>query len=120
MKKSMSILLLVAAVATGYVVYRTQSPTYVAPSLAAQETIPAQLVSQPTSDEIVRVLEIDGLCDCGGCRGKLYRKLIELGGVREGAVDTEGHVSAIVRRDVDGALLESTLTFGQYTAHLRP
>jgi hypothetical protein len=120
MKKLMPILLLAAAVATGYVVYRTQGPTYVAPSLAAQETIPAQLAAQPGSDEVVRVLDVEGLCDCGGCRGKLYRALVEVAGVRAGAVDSAGCVSAIVSKDFDAAALAKALTFGQYVAHLRP
>ena len=118
MNKLLPVVLVLAAVGTAFVIYRSKAPSYVPPVVAAQETIPLRLASQPFGDEVVRVLDVEGMC-CGGCRPKIYAALVEVPGVREAAVEI-GVATAIVRKDVAVAALEQALTFDDYVAHARP
>ena len=53
---------------------------------------------------------------CDGCRGKLYRALLEVPGVVEAAVDIDsGSVAAIVPSGLDNTVLHSAVSFDKYS-----
>lgn len=119
-KLALVALILAAAGAATAIALKTKEPTYVAPQLAPKETTPLVLASQPAAGEVVRVLEVEGMC-CGGCRPKVYAAALAVAGVREAAVDQEaGTATVIVRSEVEVAALERALTFDKYEAHARP
>jgi len=120
MKAPLMFLLVAAAAAAGYIVLRAKAPTYSAPVVAEQETIPTALLSQPGEGEVVRVFDVEGMC-CGGCAPKVFKALTAQAGVRAAAVDYDTHTArAIVPADADVAELERALTFDDYVAKARP
>jgi copper chaperone CopZ len=115
MNKLLAALLLAAGMVAALVALRSKEPTYSAPAVAEQPTVPSVLSRAPAADELVHEFEVEGMC-CGGCAPKVYAAISKAAGVREAAV-TLGHARVIARADVDVAALEQVMTFGDYQAH---
>jgi copper chaperone CopZ len=111
-KLLLSLLVLAAGGAAAWIALRTPEPTYQPP-----REVPSALASQPTEGELVRTLDVEGMC-CGSCRPKVYDALAAVPGVREAAVEV-GVAQAIVDAKVEPAELEKALTFDKYVAHAR-
>jgi copper chaperone CopZ len=117
MKPFLPVVLVVAAVATAWIVLGSEGPHREA---AAKEVAPRELSSEPGPGEVVRVIEVEGMC-CFGCTDKLHAAALAVPGVREAAVDFEsGTVSALAAETVAPDALETALNFDKYTAKARP
>ena len=111
-------LLLLAGLGLGIIALRADPPTHEPPE-AEPPPAPIALTGTPPEGCVVRTLDVHGMC-CEDCGGKLYAALTDLAVVREAAVDPIlGTAMAIVPRDLDVRELESTLSFGKYTAIAR-
>jgi hypothetical protein len=112
-----------AAAALGWVALRAPAQDYVAPKateVQAHVPAPRALRSAPPEGCAIRTLDVAGMC-CTGCTGKLHARLMAEPGVVDAAVDFEqGIAQAIVPVSSDAVALERALTFGKYTATLRP
>jgi copper chaperone CopZ len=111
--KLLLVLLLASGGAAAWIALQTPEPTYSAP----RAEVPSALASKPNAGEVVRTLDVEGMC-CGSCRPKVYDALSKVPGVREAAVEL-GVASAIVDEKVEPAVLEKALTFDDYVAHAR-
>jgi len=113
------LVLVVAGAVLGTIAVRAKEPDYVVPTVEATQAIPIALTGDVPEGFAVRAFDVSGIC-CPGCGSKLSGALHAVEGVREVAVDTHaGQVSALVRADVDPAVLARALSFGEYSARLR-
>lgn len=118
MNKILLAALFLAAAGTAAVVFRAKTPTYEAPKVEQQATIPTVLASTPAAGEVVREFDVEGMC-CGGCAPKIYAAISKAPGVREAAV-VLGKATVITKSDVDVSALEQAMTFDDYVAHVKP
>jgi copper chaperone CopZ len=121
MNKALIGLLLGAGAVAAVIAYRAPTPDD-RPVAAAEGVapVPDRLTAVPAEGEVVRVLDVTGMC-CRGCSGKLYRRLVAVEGVRDACVDFDtGTASAIAANTVAPATLASALTFETYSASARP
>jgi len=117
MKPLLPAILVLAALATAWIVLGAEGPHREA---AAKTATPRELAGAPAAGEVVRVLDVDGMC-CFGCSEKLHAAALGVAGVREAAVDFEaGTVSALAADSVSAAALEEALNFDKYSAKARP
>ncbi len=115
-------LVVVAGLAAVWLFQSTPAPTFEVPKEAPSTFAPAPtvLLSKPGTGEVLRRLEVDGMC-CKGCTGKLHKALVDFPGVREAAVDFETSLaSMIVRDDIAVDALEQLLSFDKYSAKALP
>jgi copper chaperone CopZ len=117
MKSLLPALLVIAALATAWIVIGSEGPHREA---AAKTVAPSELAEAPAPGEAVRVFDVEGMC-CFGCTDKLHAAVLKVPGVREAAVDFEaGTVSARTADSVGSDVLEAALNFDKYTAKARP
>jgi copper chaperone CopZ len=116
-KPFLPIVLVLSAAATTWIVVTTEGPHRENPDVS---TTPRRLASELGPGEVVRVLDVEGMC-CLSCTGKLHAALLVVPGVREAAVDFEA-ATAMVRaqESVGAAVLEQALGFEKYSAKARP
>ena len=106
-----------AALVLGWIAWKEPRPTE-RPVWAGSEEphVPLAIVGELPEGEVVRELEITGMC-CQGCTRKLYAALLAQPGVSRAAVDFEHtRAAAVVPSDFDVGLLEKALTFDKYVA----
>jgi len=116
-KRLLPVLIVVAGIAAGWIAWNARAPHREAASVAPT---PRALTGLPEQGEVVRVLDVDGMC-CLECSGKLHAALLEVPGVREAAVDFEaGTASVLVAEEVQPGALEQALEFDKYSAKARP
>jgi len=112
------VLLVVAALALGFVAVNAKEPTYEVPTRPAE--IPFTLAGEPVPDGFaLRTFAVEAIC-CQSCAGKLERALAPLAGVERVAVDpVRKEVQVLARAEVSPAELAAALTFDKYAAIAR-